>query len=186
MSACYLCVLLFSFFFFNDTATTEIYTLSLHDALPISRPADGRGTPAGGHDPPPAGRRPRGRRRRSRRAWLPAWPRTGACSVPSGRRAGAQGVPQNAQGPAAIDWPTGPYVRKDPAASYSPTRRPCSTIGAGGLNGRVRDGNGCFPSAITAGNRITSWTGRSSVESKRVVAHTRQNYGQASRPFSTG
>src|SRR3712207_8065015 len=25
------------FFFFNDTATTEIYTLSLHDALPISR-----------------------------------------------------------------------------------------------------------------------------------------------------
>src|SRR5258708_13647525 len=29
------------FFFFNDTATTEIYTLSLHDALPIS----GRGRP---------------------------------------------------------------------------------------------------------------------------------------------
>src|SRR6516164_5931713 len=29
---------LFFFFFFNDTATTEIYTLSLHDALPIRRP----------------------------------------------------------------------------------------------------------------------------------------------------
>src|SRR5215813_9838684 len=29
-------VLFFLFFFFNDTATTEIYTLSLHDALPIS------------------------------------------------------------------------------------------------------------------------------------------------------
>src|SRR5947209_15824214 len=28
--------LYFVFFFFNDTATTEIYTLSLHDALPIS------------------------------------------------------------------------------------------------------------------------------------------------------
>src|SRR2546430_9174911 len=28
-----------SVFFFNDTATTEIYTLSLHDALPISRDA---------------------------------------------------------------------------------------------------------------------------------------------------
>src|SRR5439155_25749459 len=28
--------LLLFFFFFNDTATTEIYTLSLHDALPIS------------------------------------------------------------------------------------------------------------------------------------------------------
>src|SRR2546428_5022758 len=32
-----LCPHAFSFFFFNDTATTEIYTLSLHDALPISR-----------------------------------------------------------------------------------------------------------------------------------------------------
>src|SRR3712207_7136520 len=30
------------FFFFNDTATTEIYTLSLHDALPISRVVDTR------------------------------------------------------------------------------------------------------------------------------------------------
>src|SRR5258708_11392341 len=29
---------MFSFFFFNDTATTEIYTLSLHDALPICQP----------------------------------------------------------------------------------------------------------------------------------------------------
>src|SRR5215467_15083048 len=34
---------LFFFFFFNDTATTEIYTLSLHDALPIY----GRGAAAG-------------------------------------------------------------------------------------------------------------------------------------------
>src|SRR2546429_6257205 len=33
------------FFFFNDTATTEIYTLSLHDALPIPRRTR---TPAGG------------------------------------------------------------------------------------------------------------------------------------------
>src|SRR2546430_12146732 len=31
-----LVMLAFSVFFFNDTATTEIYTLSLHDALPIS------------------------------------------------------------------------------------------------------------------------------------------------------
>src|SRR2546422_7365795 len=29
-------IFLFLLFFFNDTATTEIYTLSLHDALPIS------------------------------------------------------------------------------------------------------------------------------------------------------
>src|SRR2546430_4010964 len=41
-----------TFFFFNDTATTEIYTLSLHDALPISssrarassRPSSSRGS----------------------------------------------------------------------------------------------------------------------------------------------
>src|SRR5258708_37571834 len=41
-----------SFFFFNDTATTEIYTLSLHDALPISTAtaisAPGSVTKAGG------------------------------------------------------------------------------------------------------------------------------------------
>src|ERR1019366_3461301 len=35
---CVLPISLFFFFFFNDTATTEIYTLSLHDALPISLP----------------------------------------------------------------------------------------------------------------------------------------------------
>src|SRR5476649_2504492 len=34
------------FFFFNDTATTEIYTLSLHDALPISTRSPRRSTPA--------------------------------------------------------------------------------------------------------------------------------------------
>src|SRR5689334_25124600 len=33
---CTLFLYSFIFFFFNDTATTEIYTLSLHDALPIS------------------------------------------------------------------------------------------------------------------------------------------------------
>src|SRR5258705_10641842 len=39
------------FFFFNDTATTEIYTLSLHDALPISPPR-----PPGRRGPGDAGR----------------------------------------------------------------------------------------------------------------------------------
>src|SRR5439155_19821544 len=41
----YLLLLIFLFplffFFFTDPATTEIYTLSLHDALPISRPVTG-------------------------------------------------------------------------------------------------------------------------------------------------
>src|SRR3712207_8632358 len=71
----YYCLLCFtvtsSFFFFNDTATTEIYTLSLHDALPISR-GRRRGGPRG-----PARRRRRrlgaarargARRRAGRRA----------------------------------------------------------------------------------------------------------------------
>src|SRR5215203_7477694 len=49
----YFCLIIF--FFFNDTATTEIYTLSLHDALPIAT-----GTP-----------RERGPRRRAARA--PRW-----------------------------------------------------------------------------------------------------------------
>src|SRR2546429_7020649 len=35
------CTEILFFFFFNDTATTEIYTLSLHDALPISLVAPG-------------------------------------------------------------------------------------------------------------------------------------------------
>src|SRR5688572_31630032 len=37
---------LYFFFFFNDTATTEIYTLSLHDALPISEEVGGEDRPA--------------------------------------------------------------------------------------------------------------------------------------------
>src|SRR2546425_8414531 len=55
----------FSFFFFNDTATTEIYTLSLHDALPIWR------TQASSASSPPTRARPR-------RSW--------ATSGPSGAR----------------------------------------------------------------------------------------------------
>src|SRR2546430_17729275 len=35
VSVCIVVILVVFFFFFNDTATTEIYTLSLHDALPI-------------------------------------------------------------------------------------------------------------------------------------------------------
>src|SRR5574344_3119853 len=46
-------VLVSVFFFFNDTATTEIYTLSLHDALPICC----RSRPGRNHPPrSPAGR----------------------------------------------------------------------------------------------------------------------------------
>src|SRR3712207_7127071 len=59
-----------SVFFFNDTATTEIYTLSLHDALPIS------GVARPGHREPPGPlRQPPQRERRHHRA---ARPRFGA------------------------------------------------------------------------------------------------------------
>src|SRR5260370_41842912 len=81
----------FLFFFFNDTATTEIYTLSLHDALPILGLYDQRALPHHG-----AGRgRPRlcaGRERRrslvlSRRpAALAAGDRTGRLRIPQDRK----------------------------------------------------------------------------------------------------
>src|SRR2546422_8070314 len=54
----------FFFFFFNDTATTEIYTLSLHDALPISARCPEPARPLGetGEHRTARGRdRPRGR-----------------------------------------------------------------------------------------------------------------------------
>src|SRR2546426_8919839 len=55
------------FFFFNDTATTEIYTLSLHDALPICH--QDRRTPCRPRlRPVRPGREVRGRQQRSARA----------------------------------------------------------------------------------------------------------------------
>src|SRR2546427_12023574 len=75
------------FFFFNDTATTEIYTLSLHDALPISRGAEP------GLDPPrPAARRERARRRAARDV------RRGAAVAPGGRRAPRRGAARGTRG----------------------------------------------------------------------------------------
>src|SRR2546421_697925 len=55
-------------FFFNDTATTEIYTLSLHDALPILRPRRRAQGPGGARHPA------RIRRRRGRADRAPARP----------------------------------------------------------------------------------------------------------------
>src|SRR3712207_7865959 len=48
-------------YFFNDTATTEIYTRSLHDALPISGPAQERADRAGARAAGGVRRRPAGR-----------------------------------------------------------------------------------------------------------------------------
>src|SRR2546430_12902734 len=60
------------FFFFNDTATTEIYTLSLHDALPISAATGAASRP---------------RRARTRRSSGPATPGRRRCRWPTPRAA---------------------------------------------------------------------------------------------------
>src|SRR3712207_7607444 len=57
-------------FFFNDTATTEIYTLSLHDALPISRPCPSASFSAG-PEVSSTKRRPRRAAAVAARAWKP-------------------------------------------------------------------------------------------------------------------
>ena len=69
-------------------------------------------------------------------------------------------------------------MEKDLAASYSPTERPSSTIGAGGLNCRVRDGNGCDPTAIA--------TETSSVLLENSIASTSFIVNPSPRPISTG
>src|SRR2546429_3174609 len=62
------------FFFFNDTATTEIYTLSLHDALPISR-SGRRAAPRRSRSPRTRPARSSPPSRRGRTALGPASPR---------------------------------------------------------------------------------------------------------------
>src|ERR1051325_8493451 len=92
-----LCPVVLFFLFFNDTATTEIYTLSLHDALPISRRArrPGRGPgatprvrPSRRRGPRPARERGRGGRpeRRRQRVAPPAPVRAPSRRRPSATR----------------------------------------------------------------------------------------------------
>src|ERR1035437_8062207 len=85
-----LLLLFFFFFFFNDTATTEIYTLSLHDALPIWDWGADRGTRA-----PSArlGRRhPRDHRKRGRpRSGRPRSGPPDIVPAPPGRATGRAG-----------------------------------------------------------------------------------------------
>src|SRR3712207_7379287 len=67
----------YSFFFFNDTATTEIYTLSLHDALPISLDCGRSRAHRVGRERSAQGRAPAARMARARR-------RAGASAHPQG------------------------------------------------------------------------------------------------------
>src|SRR6266566_3618518 len=142
----------FFFFFFNDTATTEIYTLSLHDALPIlyvtdsggsaeqdSSPvgalcelgAEGRGASVGRRshvDPPTRVARATTRGRTARITWPPSAPgprRPGRASRRPGSKQPA-GPPRGSALPA-----TRPACRSPPSlpaarTSRAPPARPVS------------------------------------------------------------
>src|SRR5256885_15348586 len=80
----------FFFFFFNDTATTEIYTLSLHDALPISH--NWRGScHAGGSGPAQSGAMRPVLGWAQHRMPIPGLYQTGATTHPGGSVTGGPG-----------------------------------------------------------------------------------------------
>src|SRR2546427_9795787 len=118
--------ILFIFFFFNDTATTEIYTLSLHDALPISIP---------GYTPAPSARSaaapeppvPTDRYRRSAEqhgGWAAASARTGAAARHTSATAAAPTTRWH-RSAARPPCPTAPRApgRTAPARARSEERR---------------------------------------------------------------
>ena len=78
---------------------------------------------------------------------------------------------------------------KIPAATYSPTRKPCSTIGSGGLNCRVRDGNGWGPSDVATGNfayaQAMCRIGRRMPRSTLVSSIWNEGDGREERPSRT-
>src|SRR5256884_9422199 len=88
-SSCLHCLSTYYFFFFNDTATTEIYTLSLHDALPIcARRRRARGERAAAPSSSGPSTRPRSRdRAREARA---ATPRTTPRAAPAPPKSAAE------------------------------------------------------------------------------------------------
>src|SRR2546422_9140979 len=112
-----------SFFFFNDTATTEIYTLSLHDALPISRDADL------GEDRAERRRAPRSDPAAGRAAGPQGEPR------PARPRHGARGDPGPRQGPAR----DGPGPERHPARRGRLHLRPVLRTGARHVQRARRD-----------------------------------------------
>src|ERR1043165_8903851 len=99
------------FFFFNDTATTEIYTLSLHDALPISGALGRRPRAARGGLALALGERQRSPRPRLRSALRRS-------SSPAARRRGALAAGRAAGGPSS-----GPPRHVARAAGAGPQRR---------------------------------------------------------------
>ena len=75
------------------------------------------------------------------------------------------------------------YSRQRPTL---PQSHPCSTIGAGGLNFRVRNGNGCGPSARVTGKLdLNIWQLGALRAMRQIDFALGKFYGQASRPIST-
>src|SRR2546430_11139831 len=114
--------MIFCCFFFNDTATTEIYTLSLHDALPISQ---GATTPATAPTPAPPSAPTNSPPSSAPQAPTPAVPPAAAAADAAAAPAPIQGGP--AGGCRAID----PVSSEKNLATRDDTRRgsdtrPCS------------------------------------------------------------
>jgi hypothetical protein len=105
-------------------------------------------------------------------------------------------VPLNAPGNserAAAWWGAALSLRVFRRCPALPRGLPRSTIGAEGLNFRVRDGTGCFPFAVAAGNFIRLWAGYRWLRpcpGNRTVDARCSAWGwlwcQAARPVSTG
>src|SRR3712207_5152448 len=144
------CSVLSLCFFFNDTATTEIYTLSLHDALPISASAHPRRDgalvirPAGHHGQPGGGVRQvhGGDRHRS----------GSPCGDDATFRAGLSGL-LTSDGAAAISCrcPAGARLSTVPRHAHRKRRRRRTELSgycASGGRGRTRD-----PSAASTAPR---------------------------------
>src|SRR5258706_4515114 len=125
------------FFFFNDTATTEISTLSLHDALPICLPGPGArcgiGLDAGAarlHAARPAARRPTGQPCRGQRAIRRAAPVLGCGRAVDRLSPGRRAWPR--QRPAPTRWRRPSPIHPMAAASrLRTTRAVCCSVGTG-------------------------------------------------------
>src|SRR2546422_8569128 len=119
------CVSTFFFFFFNDTATTEIYPLSLHDALPISSP----GTPSrsdSNNRPSPSlriGFDPASRRRNASATDARRRTETSGGYTPTPHRSGSRGrCPPRAPGPllSTTQTPPPPPFPPRPRRTHGP------------------------------------------------------------------
>src|SRR5215217_5646511 len=147
--------LLFSFFFCNDTATTEIYTLSLHDALPIYRAAVAQPDRDRRLHGARAVRRDARRDRPGRRRLRPrrhAAPRDRRPAAVSAARRGAVPAAHARPGAAA---PTGPCAARGAAAARPRLRRGRAAHGRG-----VRRGVGAVGRGAAAADGVGAPLGR--------------------------